>query len=785
MGFKIECIERRKTDLISRQSRSARHGIFPSINRLGVVAGLVVVLAAMLVGLFPAQAQEQAKAAEGPPLKVGVFVSTDASKCSDAGNLQAVRRFTSHVEQRINSTGGIAGRPLQVEIVQDKKSVIAAVTRAKMWKSDENTLALIGLSNPGRVRLLLHHLADAPQSAGQAARVSIPFITDAAMDLRRLKRHSVFSMQPSQAKVRVPVIAAFLAATNFQRVSVIGLTGTESGKAFAEGLATALPPGRFKANHFVKSQVLAGADSADDKAQAAIKSLVAKVSAADPDVIVLDIPTAMTESLITEIFAGDRRPALFLTGGLEDLPLGVSIISQPGPMYSLAWDRLPEVYNEKLRNLIDRDQAGSWVFSCSGAGAEENPDPYFFRNLAAIDIGTRYADMVGLVAAAARTTVGRKPNVARLRATVAAALRDAYAPGRSAFKGIFRNWSFDPVTRSVARTPFIVIQPHTIGSPQLAPAQFVRLPKGNFRQIETLYLDIDMIRLHNIDDNDKTFFAEFYLAVRSPDGAKTNQIDRIEFTNAYLDPKSRGGRQMTITRLHDGGPSEAYPQFMQMYKVAGRFFFEPKLANFPFDAQQFSIDLQPRNSDAPFIIQPPPLTLRDRNLTTEGWKPKAQHVGYAADFVPVVDAFLHQPGVVPFFKASFVWAMKRETTDYFLRVVVPLAFILIVAYLSIFIPQSHLEAIVTIQITALLSAVALYLSLPKLETDTATISDRIFVFDYMMVSVMIVISILRINTRIQKLSWLNGLLSFIHITVIPGIVAYMAYVIYTTTIAQS
>ena len=89
--------------------------------------------------------------------------------------------------------------------------------------------------------------------------------------------------------------------------------------------------------------------------------------------------------------------------------------------------------------------------------------------------------------------------------------------------------------------------------------------------------------------------------------------------------------------------------------------------------------------------------------------------------------------------------MKRETTDYFLRVVVPLAFILIVAYLSIFIPQSHLEAIVTIQITALLSAVALYLSLPKLESDSATISDRIFVFDYMVVSFMIVISILRIN----------------------------------------
>ena len=47
---------------------------------------------------------------------------------------------------------------------------------------------------------------------------------------------------------------------------------------------------------------------------------------------------------------------------------------------------------------------------------------------------------------------------------------------------------------------------------------------------------------------------------------------------------------------------------------------------------------------------------------------------------------------------------------------VPLGFILFVAYLSIFIPRTHFEAIVTIQVTALLSAVALYLSLPKLDS---------------------------------------------------------------------
>ena len=112
--------------------------------------------------------------------------------------------------------------------------------------------------------------------------------------------------------------------------------------------------------------------------------------------------------------------------------------------------------------------------------------------------------------------------------------------------------------------------------------------------------------------------------------------------------------------------------------------------------------------------------------------------------MPTIDAWTHRQSTVPFYKASFVWLMQRQTTDYYLRVVVPLAFILAVAYLSIFIPSVHFEAIVTIQVTALLSSVALYLALPKLDADFTTLSDKIFLFAYMAVSLMIGISILRV-----------------------------------------
>jgi hypothetical protein len=361
-----------------------------------------------------------------------------------------------------------------------------------------------------------------------------------------------------------------------------------------------------------------------------------------------------------------------------------------------------------------------------------------------------------------------------MRAAVVRRLSTAYATGRGAFKGSFETWSFDRFTRAATRTPVVLIRPRSLGRTQIAPVQYTRLKNGALRRMPTLYADVDLIRIFNVDDAGKTFYAEFYLSMRAGEGA---DVGDVEFVNAYLDPRTNG-REITVTPLHEGGPSGAYPDSMKVYKVSGRFLFEPDLSNYPFDFQRFAITIQPRKADAPFIVQPPPDQLRDKTVATDGWNVLAQYVGYEGQFVPVIDAFSHEPSVVPFSAASYVWQMNRVTTDYYLRVVVPLGFILIVAYLSIFIPQSHFEAIVTIQVTALLSAVALYLSQPQLGSDAATVSDRIFVFIYMMVSVMIVISILRVNRFVAAQRWLKLGLAVVHVAALPALVLAMAWYVH-------
>ena len=140
---------------------------------------------------------------------------------------------------------------------------------------------------------------------------------------------------------------------------------------------------------------------------------------------------------------------------------------------------------------------------------------------------------------------------------------------------------------------------------------------------------------------------------------------------------------------------------------------------------------------------------------------------------------------MPFYKNSFVWVAKRSATDFYLRVVVPLIFIAAVAYFAVFIPSVHFESIVTIQVTALLSAVALYITTPKVDSDTSTLSDKIFLFNYMIFSLMIAIAILRINRFAVERLHIKRLLGVVHVVGIPLLLVLMFFYVYGAGSSES
>ncbi len=739
---------------------------------------LVCAGAALLWRTQPALAQTDAAAAAEPPLSIAVFVSSRNDQCYDSGIVTAIQQLMKAEQKRINASGGVLRRTLALQFLDDKQDDARAIANVKQALANPNTVAMVGLAQTNRAQAVFNAVGTEIGASG------IPFLSDITVNSIFGKQANVYTIRPSQDDERVPVMAAFIKARGIQHPAFVGLKDQLFSTSLADGLKNA-DGVSLVADHRLALQN----NKIDPSALAAV---VADLKQKDPDLVVLAIGGARTPEILAALATAGLSPPLFVTGRIE------SIIERagqeyPGDIFQLGWDNLPDISSDRLRERIARNGLEKWIFEgtkvaeapgwksgeCKARPEGGTPDVFDLRNMIAVGRGTQYADMVALVAEALKTADPRA-NTAALRAHVLKQLQTNYAAGRGAFRGSFENWSFRPGSRAADRTPFIVMRPNGLGASQLAPLQFLRLRTDTLRKIDTLYLDIDLIRTYRVDDNDKSFFADFYLSMRGNNAS----IKQVEFVNAFLDPKT-SDRQMTVRTLHEAAPSQVYPPEMNIYLVSGKFTFDPRLASYPFDTQRFAIHIQPKSGDNPFIVQPPPHSLRDKNVETDGWVPRDQYVAYDEDFVPTIDAWTFRQSIVPFYKASFVWLMQRQTTDYYLRVVVPLAFILAVAYTSIFIPLSHFEAIVTIQVTALLSAVALYLALPKVDAgDGTTMSDRIFLFIYTAVSLMIVLSILRITRPIAHVRWLSKAIGLVQVVVIPLMVGAMALYVYRASLGE-
>jgi hypothetical protein len=624
----------------------------------------------------------------------------------------------------------------------------------------------------------------------------IPWLSSISVTSLFANYPNVFSTRGSQEEESLPVIAEFVKERGFARPAYVGLKGQAGSEAFLKGL------GEKKSFPAFIHQRLLDLPGSDNRTRSNAKldpkdiaSAVEELKGKNPDIIFLAVGGWRVPSFLKELEKAGITAPLFVFGRLEDI-FKAADTAYSGDVFQIARDELPDLYNSRMRNRLFRERVRDWLFR-----GERNPDAFdrvenqceettalpasvlSRSNLRAMGIGLEYRDMITMIAELLKSSKSATdPNdLSALRKAVVEGIPASYASGRGVFKGMLEDWSFRPSSRTMVRTPFIIARPRDLKSQQLAPVQYVPLKNDKFRKIPTMYLGIDLIRIFRIDDTEKSFGAEFYLSMRDESNLS---IDMIEFANAFLDQKTNS-RNISIQALHEGGSSDVYPPNMKIYTVSGKFMMDANYTNHPFDVQRFAIDLRPKKGDAPFIVQPLKRELRSRGFDAEGWDSKDDYVSYDQDFVPIVDAKSLEPSIIPFYKGSFVWVLKRNANDFYLRVVVPLIFILAVAYLAIFIPIAHFEAIVTIQVTALLSAVALYITTPKIDADTATLGDRVFLFNYMIFSLMIGISILRVNRLVASGLHLKRMLAMLHVVFIPIFVALMAVYVYGAAGAES
>ena len=701
--------------------------VLAAIWRCAVILGLGLTTGANL----------WAQAARANVLSVAIHVSSDGDRCYDPGLVAAVRHFTLRYAEQVNRSGGIHGRRLQPVVMDDFEFADKTVNNVAAALKDPTMIGMLGVPSSTRGRAVFMKLGD--DILGGA----IPFITEMSLDEIFTDYPNVFTMA-SSVRNELEVVRRMITASGFQRPVFIGVDDDLYSFALEDGIASGSPApvGRFRVP--VRNYQLTAAISRDT---------AEKVAKLNPDLIVLSIHSGPSAGLLNDLKRlGVEAPVVILLGRVATVARNLDADGYGGAITEIAREGVPNVYSERLRARIWRSPDERWVFEdvknptasgwqndrCIESNIAEPRRIYDPANRRAIGRGTQYRDMLALIAETAKSAP-KELDVAALRMHISAKLRK-FIEGRHVLKGLWRDWSFTENRTAAGDTLLLTKQPddETI---VLSPVQYQRI-NGQLQRTTTLYTSVDLIRLSHIDTNDQSFDAEFYLTIKSADNRLS--IDDIEFTNAFRSPTG-DGKLLSQREIHSGDAHSNFPEGVRLYKVSGRFMFEPELSRYPFDKQRFSVSFQPKSTSQSFLIQPPEATMQTGDHHIDGWRLVDKYVGSDQDIIPTIGQSVSERRIVPFYKFNATWVAERMAFDYYTRVIIPLGFILLVTYFSVFLPHARFDSTMGIQVTALLSSIALYLALPKVETDQATLSDTIFMVTYAAVSIMIGLSILKDN----------------------------------------
>jgi len=745
----------------------------PSANRLHftpLARSLARVWLAVLVLLAIAPRPGLAQSAESEPLTVGIHVSSDGNRCYAPGLVAAIRYFTTRYAEQVNQSGGIHGRNLKPVIFDDFESAERTVANVAEALADPTTIGMLGVPSSTRGRAVFEKLGD------DIRETAVPFITEMSLDEIFAGHPNVFTMA-SSVRNELEVINEAIASGGYERPVFVGLDNDLYSFALEEGIASGSTPLLRRFRVPVRDYQLPETVS---------RKTAEDIAELDPDMIVTSIHSGPTARLLTDLTAlGIKAPVMILLGRVASVGRALEGEEYGGPISQIAREGVPNVYSERLRTRIWRSPADRWVFEdvknenspgwqngrCIESNITEPRQIYDPANTRAVGRGTQYRDMLALIVQAARSAP-KGADVEALRAHISQSLR-VFTEGRHVLKGLWKDWSFTQNRTAAGDTLLLTKQPADT-TIVLSPVQYQRI-NGKLQQAATLYTSVDLIRLSHIDTNDQSFDAEFYLSIKSADNRLTT--DDIDFTNAFRAPTGEG-KLISIREIHSGDGLSNFPEGVRLYKVSGRFMFEPELSRYPFDKQRFSVSFQPRSTSQSFLIQPREPTAQRSDPNIDGWRLIDSYVGADQDIIPTIGQSLSERRVVPFYKFNATWVAERLAFDYYTRVIIPLGFILLVTYFSVFLPHARFDSTMGIQVTALLSSIALYLALPKVETDQATLSDTVFMITYAAVSSMIGLSILKDNLATRAAGGSIGFVSALQRVLFPiMVISALAFVL--------
>jgi hypothetical protein len=328
--------------------------------------------------------------------------------------------------------------------------------------------------------------------------------------------------------------------------------------------------------------------------------------------------------------------------------------------------------------------------------------------------------------------------------------------GRSdIFVGKRIQYAFDENNSNITRENYAFTFPNSLQTEKFKipkifyPKQFCTV-NDKLVEFDTVYSYIDVLRVTNINIQDKTWTSEFYLDVVSK---SENPLDDIIFNNL-----SSNNDKFSSKIIWERKDKNDYKTVR--YYIVANFDFLAIADNYPFDWQSLYISTSLKDSTQQ-MLQPIPLELVDNEFDINEWIIENSFSG-----IKYKKNFLYQDTDLK--KAVNVtkenrlgWIIRRKNTATLLKIGIPMFFLIFLVYYSVFLGFDKSSESIGILTTTFLSAIALYFSVEKPEPKKMTIIDIIFIWFYIVNGLTITIFSLSslITEKIHIYS--SGLLKFL------------------------
>jgi len=243
------------------------------------------------------------------------------------------------------------------------------------------------------------------------------------------------------------------------------------------------------------------------------------------------------------------------------------------------------------------------------------------------------------------------------------------------------------------------------------------LEDDEYKTIQVTYIYLDVLRITNISIEEEIFSCDMYLDVisKNEDPIKTLRFNNLSTIDANYVVNKISVNKDSVT-----------DSISTRYHLSGNFTFHAIASNYPFDSQYLYLAITVQSG----ILQPIPEELIDTDFDLNGWEIINVQSGIlrAKNYLSKSSTLERIAKVEEEVRVG--WLIKRSSSMTVLKIGIPLFFLTLLVYYTLFLPIDELADAMAYLTTAFLSGIALYFSTERPQPLVMTTIDYIFAFFY-------------------------------------------------------